>query len=57
MLVREWHGTKHQVSVLPDGFLYRAKRYGSLSQIARTITGTQRTRDELSFDEVERIKF
>jgi hypothetical protein len=41
VLVREWHGTKHQVSVLKDGFLYRSKRYGSLSQIARTITGTQ----------------
>jgi hypothetical protein len=41
VLVREWHGTKHQVSVLKDGFVYRSKRYGSLSQIARTITGTQ----------------
>jgi hypothetical protein len=41
ILVREWHGTKHQVSVLKDGFMYRSKRYGSLSQIARTITGTQ----------------
>src|SRR6266436_5682974 len=41
VLVREWHGTKHQVSVLKDGFLYRSKRYGSLSQIARSITGTQ----------------
>jgi hypothetical protein len=41
VLVREWHGTKHQVSVLKDGFLYRSKRYGSLSLIARTITGTQ----------------
>jgi hypothetical protein len=41
MLVREWHGTKHQVSVLKDGFLYRSKRYGSLSKIARTITGTE----------------
>ena len=41
VLVREWHGTKHQVSVLKDGFLYRSKRYGSLSQVARTITGTQ----------------
>src|SRR5262249_781421 len=36
VLVREWHGSKHQVSVLKDGFLYRSKRYGSLSQIART---------------------
>jgi hypothetical protein len=41
VLVREWHGSKHQVSVLKDGFLYPSKRYGSLSQIARTITGTQ----------------
>ena len=41
VLVREWHGSKHQVSVLKDGFLYRSKKYGSLSQIARTVTGTQ----------------
>jgi hypothetical protein len=39
--VPKWHGTKHQVGVLKDGFLHRSKRYGSLSQIARTITGTQ----------------
>src|SRR5262249_7970477 len=24
VLVREWHGSKHQVSVLKDGFLYRS---------------------------------
>jgi hypothetical protein len=41
VLVREWHGGKHQVSVQKDGFLYRSKHYGSLSQIARMITGTQ----------------
>ena len=41
VLVREWHGTKHQVSVLKEGFLYRSRKYGSLSQIARAITGTQ----------------
>jgi hypothetical protein len=41
VLVREWHGTRHQVSVVKDGFVYRSKRYASLSQIARTITGTQ----------------
>jgi DUF2924 family protein len=41
MLMREWHGSKYQVSVLEDGFLYRSKRYSSLSQIARMITGTQ----------------
>jgi hypothetical protein len=41
VLVREWHGTKHQVTVLKDGFLYRATRFHSLSQIARTITGSR----------------
>ncbi len=41
ILVREWHGTKHQVSVLKEGFLYRSKRYCSLSEIARTITGSR----------------
>jgi Protein of unknown function (DUF2924) len=41
VLIREWHGTKHQVTVLKDGFLYRAKRFRSLSQIARTITGSR----------------
>jgi len=41
VLVREWHGTKHQVTVLKDGFLYRAKHFRSLSQIARTITGSR----------------
>jgi hypothetical protein len=41
VLIREWHGTKHQVTVLKDGFLYRAKHFHSLSQIARTITGSR----------------
>ena len=41
VLIREWHGTKHQVTVLKDGFLYRATRFHSLSQIARTITGSR----------------
>ena len=41
VLIREWHGTKHQVTVLNDGFLFRAKRFGSLSQIARAITGSR----------------
>jgi hypothetical protein len=29
------------VTVLKDGFLYHAKRFHSLSQIARTITGSR----------------
>jgi hypothetical protein len=41
VLIREWHGTKHQVTVAKDGFLYRTKRFHSLSQIARTITGSR----------------
>jgi hypothetical protein len=41
VLIREWHGTKHQVTVLKDGFLYRAKRFRSLSRIARTITASR----------------
>ena len=41
VLIREWHGTKHQVTVLKDGFPYRAKLFHSLSQIARTITGSR----------------
>ena len=41
VLVREWHGSKHQVSVLKEGFLYRSKQYRSLSEIARAITGSR----------------
>ena len=40
VLIREWHGTKHQVTVLKDGFLYHTKHYRSLSPIARAITGS-----------------
>jgi hypothetical protein len=41
VLIREWHGTEHQVTVLKDGFLYRAKRFRALSRIARAITGSR----------------
>jgi hypothetical protein len=41
VLIREWHGAKHQVTVLNDGFLFRTKRFRSLSQIARAITGSR----------------
>ena len=40
-LVREWRGEIHQVTVLDNGFNYRGAQYGSLSQIARAITGTR----------------
>src|ERR1700730_5397625 len=41
VLIQEWHGTKHQVIVLKEGFLYRAKCFRSLSRIARAITGSR----------------
>ena len=40
-LERAWRGETHSVTVLPDGFAYRGRRYRSLSQIARVITGTR----------------
>jgi hypothetical protein len=39
MLVREWRGVTHQVTVLDDGVLYSKRRYRSLSEVARLITG------------------
>jgi hypothetical protein len=41
VLIREWHGVPHQVTVLDDGAIYRGKRYRSLSEIARAITGSR----------------
>jgi len=39
VLIREWQGATHQVTVLDDGVVYRGKRYRSLSEVARLITG------------------
>jgi hypothetical protein len=41
VLVREWRGMSHQVSILEKGFCFRGKRYRSLSEVAREITGTR----------------
>ena len=41
VLVREWHGVTHRVSVLDDGFDLRGERFRSLSEIARKITGVR----------------
>jgi Protein of unknown function (DUF2924) len=41
VLVREWHGATHQVTVTGKGMLYREKLFGSLSEVAREITGTR----------------
>jgi Protein of unknown function (DUF2924) len=40
ILVREWQGTTHHVTVTDDGFLWNGKPHRSLSGIARAITGT-----------------
>jgi hypothetical protein len=41
VLLREWQGVRHGVEVTRDGFLHAGKRYRSLSQVARAITGTR----------------
>ena len=40
-LMREWRGNLHQVDVLADSYEYQDKSYGSLSEIAKLITGTK----------------
>jgi hypothetical protein len=40
-LVREWQGRTCHVTVLRDGFMFDDKRYNSLSEIARAVTGTR----------------
>jgi hypothetical protein len=40
VLVREYQGERHTVTVVPDGFVWREVTYPSLSAIARAITGT-----------------
>ena len=39
-LTREWNGKLERVMVLEKGFAWNGKSYGSLSQIARAMTGT-----------------
>jgi len=41
ILVREWQGRTHHVTVTDDGFLWNGKSHRSLSSIAHTITGTK----------------
>lgn len=41
VLIREWRGTRHRVTVDEQGVIYRDHRYGSLSEVARAITGTR----------------
>jgi len=41
VLLREWHGTQHQVIVREDGIVFQGKPYKSLSEVAYRITGTK----------------
>jgi hypothetical protein len=41
VLTRTWRGVPHQVRVTDEGFEYRGERFGSLSEVARRITGTR----------------
>jgi hypothetical protein len=40
VLMREHHGVRHTVTVIPDGFVWQDKSFSSLSAVARAITGT-----------------
>jgi hypothetical protein len=39
-LIRQWCEQRHEVTVLERGFAYRGRHYGSLSAIARVISGS-----------------
>lgn len=40
-LVRDWKGRRHIVRVREDGFAYDGRRFETLSEVARAITGTR----------------
>jgi DUF2924 family protein len=41
VLIRQWRGVRHRVTVLGHAVVYRGQRYKSLSEVARLITGTR----------------
>lgn len=41
LLIREWDGVAHTITVLKDGFDWRGRKFKSLSAVAREITGTR----------------
>ncbi len=41
VIMREYDGTVHEVTVLPDGILWQGKSWPSLSSVAFEITGTK----------------
>jgi hypothetical protein len=41
VLIREWGGVRHRVTALDHDVVYQGRRYQSLSEVARAITGTR----------------
>ena len=41
ILIREWQGNAYRVTVLEHGVSFNGKRYSSLSEVAREITGSR----------------
>lgn len=41
-LVRDWQGERYEVHVVEKGYLWRGQTYGSLSSVAKEITGVSR---------------
>ena len=41
VLTREWKGVRHRIEVTSDGFKHNGRTFNSLSEIARSITGTR----------------
>jgi hypothetical protein len=39
LLVREWKGKLERVMVLDKGFAWNGRTFGSLSQVAKAVTG------------------
>ncbi|CAN5313842.1 DUF2924 domain-containing protein [soil metagenome] len=42
-IAREWQGVRHEVEMVEGGYLYDGRRWKSLSEIAREITGSRWT--------------
>jgi hypothetical protein len=40
VIARVYQDKRHEVTVVPDGFVYRGCKFRSLSMVAREITGT-----------------
>ena len=41
LLIREWNGRLERVMILEEGFAWKGQTFGSLSQIAKAMTGTK----------------